>query len=121
MYSINRDTEVSSLNEKLLIDRSDTLLSQKSQRGKKDTLLRQTTSVANRAAITDPLQKSTKFNDLTDIRTVLDNFMSQPMQFKFNKDQTRVFVMSQEQTTVRNKPVIQTKIEVYSLPEFKII
>lgn len=92
MYSINRDTETSSLNEKLLVDRSDTLLSQKNQRSKKDTLIRQTTSVANRAAFTP----STKFQDFTDVRTVLDNFLSQPMQFKFNKDQTRIFVMRQE-------------------------
>jgi hypothetical protein len=96
MYSINRDTEASSLNEKLLVDRSDTLLSQKDQRNNKDTLIRQPTSVANRAAITDLSKKSTKFNDFSDVRTVLESFLSQPMQFKFNKDQTRIFVMIQE-------------------------
>lgn len=43
MYSINRETEVGSLNEQLLVDRSDTLLSQKNQRSttiKKETLIK---------------------------------------------------------------------------------
>jgi hypothetical protein len=96
MYSINRDTVASSLDEKLLVDRNDTLLTQKTQRNttKKETLIRSTTSVATRAAITDPLVKNSKFKDTDDTRTVLDNFLSQPMQFKFNKDQTRIFVMN---------------------------
>lgn len=115
MYSINRETAAESLNETLLNERSDTLLTQKIQRSgtsRKDQIPRSQTSVM-RAAINDPKAKSTKFEDYKDVRTVLTNFLSQPLQFKYNKDQTKIFVINSSQTT--------TQLEVYSLPEFKFL
>ncbi len=93
MYSINRGTVAeSSLNESLLNERSDTLLTQKIQRNtsKKDPLARSATT-ANKV---DPF-KNTRFDEQTDLRTVLNNFLSQPTQFKYNKDHTKIFVISQ--------------------------
>ena len=123
MYSINRETEVASLNEKLLVDRSETQVSQKVQRSaSKKEIVQRSSTMANRAAINDPRPKSTKFNDVTDQRTVVENFLSQPLQFKFNRDQTRIIVMrNNEPTNKEQQQPIQTWIEVYSLPEFKLL
>ncbi len=125
MYSINRGTVAeSSLNESLLNERSDTLLTQKIQRNtsKKDPLARSATT-ANKVPLNDPF-KNTKLDELADLRTVLDNFLSQPTQFKCNKDHTKIFVISQtieqpKDTSTQDKK-ITSKLEVYDLPEFKL-
>ena len=91
-YSINR---TDSLNESL-IDRSSMLtgaarntqaLSVKSA-AKRDTVAKAKNSEngPNTLGIDDPNRKNIAFNDYTDMRTVLDNFLSQPGRFKYNRD-----------------------------------
>ena len=114
MYSINRETVAESLNETLLNERSDTLLTQKIQRSgtsRKDQIPRSQSSI--KAPFNDPKARSTKFDDYKDVRPVLPNFLSQPLQFKYNKDQTKIFAINASQTTIQ--------LEVYSLPEFKLL
>ena len=126
MYSINRGTVAeSSLNESLLNERSDTLLTQKIQRNtsKKDPLARSATT-SSKVPLNDPSLKNTRFHEQTDLRTVLDNFLSQPTQFKYNKDHTKIFVISQtieppKDNSTQDKK-ITSKLEVYDLPEFKL-
>ena len=114
MYSINRETVAESLNETLLNERNDTLLTQKIQRSgtsRKDQIPRSQSSI--KAPFNDPKARSTKFDDYKDVRPVLPNFLSQPLQFKYNKDQTKIFAINASQTTIQ--------LEVYSLPEFKLL
>jgi hypothetical protein len=51
------------------------------------------------------------------MRTVLDNFLSQPGRFKYNRDQTRAFILRQAKSSDAQGGSTYT-FEVYGLPDF---
>ena len=80
-YSINRATLVNeSLNESLLdINRGTTVVSQKVEKttSKKEGGTGRSGTLASKS-IADMSRKNDKFNEQSDLRTVLENFLSQP-------------------------------------------
>jgi hypothetical protein len=87
-YSLNRGTINESLNESLIDARSNTVVSQKVERStsKKDGALGRSGTISTSKSIADMSRKNDKFNEQNDLRTVLENFLSQPTQFKYNRD-----------------------------------
>jgi hypothetical protein len=119
-YSINRATVGNeSLMENLIDSRSNTVVSQKVERvtSKKEGGLGRSGTMAGKS-IVDLSRKNDKFNEQTDLRTVLENFMSQPMQFKYNRDHSRGFFINQTKSEQGSK-INTSVLEMYQLPEFK--